>query len=135
MVELQSDALTDLVGDKVRIKKGTYANQRGVLITVHDGVLDVEISSGEIVQEIRERITNYSLAARRAWKKTPKKSGRPRALKGQKRRVTLRIDEESWSLLSKAVHEKLIVSKEQAINEWIRSQLNLMFADSLSDKE
>ena len=87
-----------------------------------DGALSVNLETGEIVPVLGEELTNFSLAARRAWEVMPKRAGRPTSAGPQKKMVSIRIDSQVWELLSRAVDLGLIPSREQAINTWLRQK-------------
>src|SRR2546423_15586159 len=104
MTEQQSlEHLDELPGDKVRIRRGTYVGQRGVICAIEEDGLTIEVESDVVVRVPRDDITNYSLAARRAWEKMPKRSGRPKSPKPGKKMVRMRIDREVWDRLGVAV--------------------------------
>jgi len=66
-------------------------------------------------------VTNYSLAARKAWKTMPeRKVGRPRTSTSLKRKtVSLRVDADLWRVFGEAADAGVIQSREHAINAWI----------------
>jgi hypothetical protein len=119
-----------LAGDKVRIRGGPHRGLRGIVEGETDGIFEVELEGGEIVHIPRHEVTNYSLAARKAWAKLPKKAGRPKTELSTKRRVTVRIEAELWERLGAAAATGLIRSRESAINAWVREKL-----DSLNPQE
>lgn len=110
-------------GDKVRIKVGEHAGQRGLIVGGTASTLTVSAPGGDTVTLEACDITNYSAAARKAWKSMPKKSGRPPAAI-VKRRVSLRIDSDLWDRLAIAVERGTIRSREQAVNDWLRERLS-----------
>ena len=73
---VRQDLSGSLAGDKVRIKTGSHAGERGILQVAADGALSVSLETGEIVPVLGEELTNFSLAARRAWEVMPKRAGR-----------------------------------------------------------
>jgi hypothetical protein len=111
------------VGDKVRIRSGVESGARGIIRKELDGLLEVELLDGRITTTLLDDITNYSLAARRAWRSMPKKAGRPSNQVPKKRMVSLRIDVDLWERLGEAVEQGILPSREQAINEWVREKL------------
>lgn len=111
-------------GDKVRLRAGEYQGHRGVILGEEEDRVQVELEAGETVNVLPDELTNYSLAARRAWKTMPKKAGRPKAHARQKRPVSFRLDMDVWKDLSRAAELGLIISREQAVNEWLRQALD-----------
>src|SRR5690349_6275752 len=125
MGEQATDDLPHLLGDKVRVKQGVHAGQRGVITRLSsDLLIEVELLSKKVVQLTELQLTNYSLAARRAWQRMPKRAGRPKATLSRKKMISLRIDRELWEQLGVAVDAGLIPSREQAVNSWVREHIN-----------
>ncbi len=122
-MSLQNTAGTQ-VGDKVRIRSGDHAGERGLIDEVADASVLVRFDTGEQVLMPLDNITNYSLAARRAWESMPKRAGRPVSVGAQKKMVSIRLNSEVWELLGKAVDLGLIRSREHAINAWLRERVN-----------
>jgi hypothetical protein len=120
----RQDLTGSLAGDKVRIKTGSHAGERGILQIAADGTLAVNLDSGEVVSALGEELTNFSLAARRAWEVMPKRAGRPPSLRPRMQMVSLRVEIELWQRLKEAVQDGLLPSGEQAINSWIRQHLD-----------
>jgi len=114
-------------GDKVRVRVDPYRGLRGVIDAVHNGVLRVRLATDGVVDLNPSDITNYSLAARRAWEAMPKRAGRPPAPGPRKKMVSLRLDAELWERLGQAVERGLVRSREQAVNTWVRDQLDALF--------
>ena len=88
-------------GDKVRLKSGTYAGARGFLDAFDEEKLVVRLEdSGLKVRVTPEQITNFSLAARKAWVTEPDRAvGRRKGTKLSDRvSVTLRLDRDLWEL-------------------------------------
>lgn len=113
------------IGDKVKIKAGSQAGQRALIVAIHaDGTAVVRVDKSQIDLQPSD-FTNYSLAARRAWMVMPKRSGRPAATK--KKPVSIRISVEAWEALGIAVDKGLIQSRESAINEWVSRGLSELF--------
>ena len=87
------------VGDKVKLKSYDGAPARGVVEEVHGDKLLVRLNElGERVAVTSELVTNFSLAARKAWKNMPHRQvGRPKGARHCDRvSVTLRIDRDLW---------------------------------------
>jgi KOW motif len=113
-------------GDKVRIKDGPFAGQRGTLLRKDSSQWRVsltnerkEISIGE------EHLTNFSLGARRAWQSMPhRKVGRPLGSKVSDRlSVIFRVDRALWNEFLAAEEVGLIGDRTSVINECLRSVL------------
>ena len=86
-------------GDKVRLKSGNHAGARGFLDAFDEEKLVVRLEdSGLRVRVSPEQITNFSLAARKAWVTEPGRAvGRRKGTKLTDRvSVTLRLDRELW---------------------------------------
>src|SRR5690348_9181628 len=93
------------LGDKVRVKNGEHKGARGrVDDVVVDGVV-VYLDTGDRVVLAESDVTNFSLAARRAWRVMPSRAvGRPKSPEaGRKKSVSLRIDIDVWRQLGEAV--------------------------------
>ena len=90
-------------------------------------MLEIQLDESNIVYVTLNDITNYSLAARRAWKAMPKRAGRPQLFSQRKKMVSIRLDVDVWDRLGEAVEQGLVPGKEQAVNTWLREQLNLLF--------
>lgn len=115
-------------GDKIRIRSGPYSGARGVIQAEVDGILDVLLDEGSRLHMEPQEITNYSLAARRAWQTMPKRAGRPQSSSPRKKMVSMRIDVEVWNMLQEAVERGLISNRERAVNDWIREQVIMLLA-------
>lgn len=64
------------IGDKVRVKA---TKARGVVESLDDRRIRVRLDTGSLVVITETEITNYSLAARKAWKNMPnRRVGRPK---------------------------------------------------------
>ncbi len=113
------------LGDKVRIKTGPHAGTRGSIHAEANVYFEIETREhGTIVVEPNE-VTNYSLAARRAWAEMPKRAGRPPSDPAQRKKmVSMRLDVDVWQSLGRAVELGLIANREQAINAWIREHVD-----------
>src|SRR5438552_18392949 len=80
-------------GDKVRVRTGANASERGVVTEVRGDLAQVRLNADRSVWVPSETLINYSLAARRAWQTMPKKAGRPRKPGPAKVAVTMRLDQ------------------------------------------
>lgn len=123
------------VGDKVRVRSGSFAGHRGVIHAEVNDLLVVELAGGEAIQIAAQEITNHSLAARRAWNTMPKEAGRPRFLVPRKKMVSFRVDIDLWARLRQAAEFGLIASREEAINLWLREHLDALFETSSLQSE
>jgi hypothetical protein len=86
-------------GDKVRIKAGAHAGERGLIDAVDGQKMVVRLEgSGKRLHLGAEQVTNFSLAARKAWVTGPDRAvGRRKGTKLCDRvSVTLRLDRELW---------------------------------------
>jgi hypothetical protein len=126
MEERQQDSNSFQLGDKIRIRSGPFAGARGVVHAGIDGQLEIQLDSGDIIQTVPEEITNYSLAARRAWQSMPKRAGRPQLSTPRKKMVSMRLDIDVWDRLGNAVELGLINSREEAVNVWLREKLDAL---------
>jgi ribosomal protein L24 len=57
-----------LKGDKIRIRTGVEKGRRGSVVGTDGEHLEVLLKDGRTVRTSSQDITNYSLAARKAWK-------------------------------------------------------------------
>ena len=60
--------ITHQVGDKIRISAGNQKGQRGTIQDVTNASLEVKLESGGTVTVSSKDVTNFSLAARKAWR-------------------------------------------------------------------
>jgi hypothetical protein len=124
---VRSAALNAKVGDKVKLKKGSHRGERGVIKALDGEKLSIQIDgSDKVVIALPGAVTNYSLAARKAWKTEPNRSvGRRKGTKLTDRvSVTLRIDRELWELFLKKEETGAIEDRTAAVNEWFREKLS-----------
>jgi hypothetical protein len=115
------------VGDKITLKSHNGAPARGVVEEVHGDRLLVHLhESGELVGVAAELVTNFSLAARKAWKNMPHRSvGRPKGARHCDRvSVTLRIDRELWEQFRRDESAGRIKDRTATINVWFREMLD-----------
>jgi len=117
-------------GDKIRIRSGPLIGARGVIQAKVNGGLEVLLDEGNSVHVEPEEITNYSLAARRAWKTMPKRAGRPQLSSPRKKMVSMRIDVEVWNRLGEAIDLGLIPNREEAVNTWLQERLNALLGST-----
>jgi uncharacterized protein (DUF4415 family) len=115
------------VGDKVKLKNHNNSSARGVVEEVQGDALLVRLDkSGELVAISSEEVTNFSLAARKAWKNMPHRQvGRPKGARHCDRvSVTLRIDRELWEQFKQDEVEGIIQDRTATINSWFREMLD-----------
>jgi hypothetical protein len=122
------------IGDKVRIRSGPHAKERGVVQAKVGEFLEIQLDTGPRIQAGPLEITNYSLAARGglsvpAQSVMPKHAGRHQLAVPRKKMVSLRLDIDVLDDLAEATELGLIPNKEQAVNTWLRQQLDLLFRD------
>jgi hypothetical protein len=113
-------------GDKVRMKTGSHVGERGVVAAVDGEKLVVRLeASGSQVRVAPEQVTNFSLAARKAWATGPDRAvGRPRGTKLCDRvSVTLRLDRDLWAFFLRLEETGTIADRTATINSWFREKL------------
>jgi hypothetical protein len=113
-------------GDKVRVKISDHADQRGVVESVDGDKLLVRLEqSGLKIRLTAEQVTNYSLAARKAWKTEPDRAvGRRKGTKLTDRvSVTLRLDRDLWEHFQALEEAGVIDDRTGVINGWFRDKL------------
>jgi len=124
--QLYAELMQAEPGDKVRLKEGTHRGKRGVVEQVRTQSLIVRLNEGnEQVQLTASEVTNFSLAARKAWERMPdRRVGRPKGSTTSDRiSVTLRIDRELWERFKRAEANGLIRDRTAVINSWIAEKL------------
>lgn len=113
-------------GDKVRIKRGAFTGERGILVRPQSGKWIVSLiqRDGSLLVP-KEDLTNYSLAARRAWRSMPdRKVGRPAGSKVSDRiSVIFRIDRVLWNAFLSAEESGAVGDRTYVINECLRTIL------------
>jgi len=113
-------------GDKIRIKRGRFAGQRGILLHAHSGKWTATLGDQDLTVLVpTEELTNYSLAARRAWRSMPdRKVGRPAGSKVSDRvSVIFRVDRPLWNDFLRAEETGVIADRTAMINECLRDIL------------
>lgn len=69
MQDQQQTTVKDhLEGDKIRIRVGVEKGQRGNVTKAEENHLEILLEDGRVVRTSPQDATNYSLAARKAWK-------------------------------------------------------------------
>jgi hypothetical protein len=111
------------VGDKVRVRIGDYAGARGLVRGIEDGHLEVEIEPDTMIRASAAGVTNYSLAARRAWQTMPKRAGRPRSAEPRRKTLSVRLYPDVWALYQQVSSLGLLPSQTLAVNNWLREGL------------
>ena len=113
-------------GDKVRLKAGTYSGARGLLDALDGEKLVVRLEgSGLKVRVTPDQITNFSLAARKAWETEPDRAvGRRKGTKLSDRvSVTLRLDRDLWEHFLGLEEDGVIEDRTGLINGLLREKL------------
>ena len=111
------------VGDKVRVK---LSQARGVVRGVRGSNLLVLLDEGTTESVKDSEVTNFSLAARKAWESMPERRvGRPKGTQTTDRvSVTLRIDRELWEKFRSLEKTGLITDRTGTVNKWIAEKLD-----------
>lgn len=130
-MEKRSQETIDIqTGDKIRIRSGPYSGARGVIQAEVNGVLEILLDEGNSISIEPNEITNFSLAARRAWQTMPKRAGRPQLSSPRKKMISMRIDVDVWERLGEAVDLGLIPNKEEAVNTWLQERLDALLGST-----
>lgn len=121
--------LTARVGDKVKLKRSAEvaAGAHGVISEIVGSVLAVQVhESGEVAHVPVEQVTNFSLAARKAWQNMPARNvGRPKGSRVCDRvSVTIRVDRELWERFRLAEGSGVVADRTSTLNRWIADGLN-----------
>jgi hypothetical protein len=113
-------------GDKVRLKAGVRSGERGVIERIDGGVYVVRLDQSQgTVRVSPEDVTNYSLAARKAWVTEPRRAvGRRKGTKLNDRvSVNLRIDRDLWERFVALEGDGVIEARTAVVNRWFREKL------------
>lgn len=113
-------------GDKVRVKSGPYAGQRGLIESVRNDQLVIQLDEpGAAIRCTQGQVTNYSLAARKAWVTEPDRGvGRRKGTKLRDRvTVSFRIDRDLWEELMRLVEAGRVGDRNTVVNAWFREKL------------
>src|SRR5947208_16539217 len=108
------------------MKAGPHAGERGLVEAVDGEKLVVRLErSGEQQCAVPEQVTNFSLAARKAWVTGPDRAvGRKKGTKLYDRiSVTLRFDRDLWEQFLALEEEGVIENRTGLINGWFREKL------------
>lgn len=114
------------VGDKVRlrdVRKGC----RGTVTCVVGRQIEVTLDEERVVLTVKnDAVTNYSDAARKAWRKMPnRRVGRPAGSRQCDRvSVTLRLDRELWERFRNDEAIGSIPDRTALVNAWFREMLD-----------
>lgn len=114
------------VGDKIRLK-GTRNGQKATVVRIEKSRVYVAIcESNETIEVGVDAMTNFSEAARKAWKNMPnRRVGRPRGSRQFDRvSVTLRLDRDLWERFRRDEATGAIEDRTATINAWLRSMLD-----------
>jgi hypothetical protein len=114
-------------GDKVRVRKGPFLGKRGTLKRKESTGWIVSFEDGDSDRAIRmEDMTNFSLAARKAWNRMPnRKVGRPAGTKVSNRlSVIFRVDRALWEEFVSAEQAGLVNDRTKFINDCLRKLLS-----------
>jgi hypothetical protein len=113
-------------GDKVRLMAGEHRGERGVIEKVEGGKLAIRLEgSAQVVRVLPEQVTNFSLAARKAWLTEPNRGvGRRKGTRLCDRvSVTLRLDRDLWERFTELQGAGTIEDRTAIINSWFREKL------------
>lgn len=123
-------------GDKVRIKKSGHPGPRGIVVRAEKATLLVRLDdSNEMVEVSPAGVTNFSMAARKAWVSMPDRQvGRKKGVRLCDRlSVTLRIDRELWERFQADEEAGLIDDRTETINAWLKDKLDALERDRVQD--
>jgi hypothetical protein len=111
------------VGDKIRVKAN---HARGIVDRLQGKSLIITLDGGGQTKATESEVTNYSLAARKAWERMPERRvGRPKGTtRSNRTSVTLRIDRELWEKFRLAESQGKITDRTATINKWIAENLD-----------
>lgn len=113
-------------GDKARVKVGSHAGERAVVEAVTGERLVLRLEKSATVLRLHaDEVTNYSLAARKAWVTDPDRGvGRRKGTKLRDRvTVTFRIDRDLWEQFARLLQSGYIEDRNSIVNSWFREKL------------
>jgi len=126
--------LIPLVGDKVKLKRSASvaAGAHGVLTEASEPLSVRLDESGEIITVSTDMLTNFSLAARKAWQNMPERNvGRPKGSRVCDRvSVTIRVDRDLWERFRRAEATGTVADRTLTLNRWIAEGLDALTAPS-----
>lgn len=99
--------------------------ERGVITGTKGKTLRITLVDGISVDAAPDSVTNFSLAARKAWNAMPERRvGRPKGSRTTDRvSVTLRIDRRLWEQFRKAEKDGAISDRTSLFNQCLREKL------------
>lgn len=117
------------MGDKIKVKRpeGDLLVCRGMITAIGRDVLTIRVDGTSVLANVAaDNVTNFSLAARKAWQHMPKRNvGRPKGSRVSDRvSVTIRIDRRLWQLFRQAEADGVISDRTATLNSWIAEHLN-----------
>ncbi|PYJ56801.1 MAG: hypothetical protein DME24_21180 [Verrucomicrobia bacterium] len=114
-------------GDRVRLKEAAvHRGERGIVERSHRGRLLVRLEKGgRLIELTPHQVTNFSLAARKAWESMPdRRVGRPKGSRVCDRlSVTLRIDRDLWKDFRAMESDGRIQDRTTLVNALLRKKL------------
>ncbi|HMG73676.1 MAG TPA: hypothetical protein VK582_09255 [Pyrinomonadaceae bacterium] len=113
-------------GDRVKIKNIDHRGTRGIVTRLNRDRLVVKLDDRDELVELKSHeVTNFSLAARKAWQSMPhKRVGRPKGSRVCDRTsVTLRIDRDLWDEFRALESNERIKDRTTVINAMLREKL------------
>jgi uncharacterized protein (DUF4415 family) len=113
-------------GDRVRVRFQDRQPKRAVVEHPGKKTLTVRLEdSSELIQVPVNTVTNYSLAARKAWASMPQRNvGRPKGSRVSDRvSVTIRVDRVLWEQFRSFEREGRIEDRTATINELLKEKL------------
>jgi hypothetical protein len=115
------DGLDIRPGDKIRVKHGPASSNRARVVSFDGSIAVVALGSGQLVSVGRGEITNFSAAARRAWRSRPKRHvGRPRGIVKDRISVTVRIDRLLWQRVRALEAAGILRERTEWLNTTLR---------------
>lgn len=128
--------LKHVAGDKVQIKAKNhrFAQQRGVIERVQGRKLSVRLNAGNSFHCADSAVSNYSLAARKAWAKMPnRKVGRPKGSRVSDRvSVTFRVDRDIWDNFRALEQSGKIQDRVHVMNQCLQHVIDEVGAPELT---
>ena len=113
-------------GDRVKLKDSAHRGMRGIVERLHRGQLLVRLEDHDGLIELTPRqVTNFSLAARKAWESMPdRRVGRPKGSRVCDRvSVTVRIDRDLWEEFRNMESDGRIEDRTGTINAVLREKV------------
>ena len=113
----------------VKVKAGPHRGERGTVKQIDEQKLSICLDDSRIVIQVTpEDVTNFSLAARKAWVTDPNRGvGRRKGTCLTDRvSVTLRFDRDLWELFQRLEKAGIIEDRTAIINAWFREKLTTL---------